>query len=381
MAPTPYSKAGLPETILGIPCSAHRAWSISYVLSYYKVNIRKSATKIELLTALDSFAPTVSQNEQRAIVNWFQSHNATLTGLAASIIAAKNLEENDMTNTVATGSTMHDSQGAECPVCLEHLTAESFPQGKITSTCVHEPTFCKDCLTKYVGTRVHEYPWSKVFCPECKETFSDEEVQIWTSSQAFEKHKQNAAMSKIHHLPNFIRCLAPDCGAGQLHDDSDAQPIMTCEACGFQTCPRHKLPYHDGQTCEEYDSTRQEQIEQEATSEKYLAETTKICPGPGCGIHTIKEGRACDHITCKQCRFDYCWVCLIPYDMVRHIGGSAHARDCNSWTDLTPSQYRAARSAQRQEKKGQTTEASAKRQRAASEDDSRGPVKKSKGAK
>lgn len=57
------------------------------------------------------------------------------------------------------------------------------------------------------------------------------------------------------------------------------------------------------------------------------------------------------HLIGKQCYFDYCWTCLVAYDMVRHIGGSAHAKGCHLWTDETPTQYKARKAVDRREAK------------------------------
>ncbi|KAH6711019.1 hypothetical protein BKA61DRAFT_677654 [Leptodontidium sp. MPI-SDFR-AT-0119] len=358
MASTKYSEAGLPQTILGISCQSHKGFKIEPVLSYFKVNVRKGSSKIELLKALNTFAPSVSEREQKAITDWLQANNATLANLALQITAARtptssndNTEGNGKAAKLQTGNTMHDPQGKECPVCVETLTEQSFPSGKITSSCLHEATFCKDCLQKFIEGNIREHPWSKVQCPECQETASDDEVQSLASKETFERYQRNATIAGIRHLPNFIMCLAPNCGSGQIHEGGNEQSVMTCGACGFRTCTAHMLPYHEGQTCEEYDVVRREQIDQEAASEKFLSEKTKVCPGPGCGIHTIKAGNACDHITCKQCYFDYCWTCLVAYDMVRHIGGSAHAKGCHLWTDETPTQYKARKAVDRREAK------------------------------
>ncbi|KAG4439289.1 hypothetical protein IFR05_005222 [Cadophora sp. M221] len=153
IASVKYSTAELPQTILSISCQSHKACNIEPVLSYYKVDVRKGANKVELLQALNSFAPTVSMREQQAITGWLQANNATLADLASQITAARtstgsndNTESNGRAAKLSTGNTVHDPQGKECPVCVETLTEESFPNGKITSSCLHEPTFCKGCL-------------------------------------------------------------------------------------------------------------------------------------------------------------------------------------------------------------------------------------------
>jgi hypothetical protein len=99
-------------------------------------------------------------------------------------------------------------------------------------------------------------------------------------------------------MPNFTNCLGPSCGSGQIHETGDDQPIMTCDKCHFKTCFTHKMPWHSGQTCADYDAEQKERTEQEGACEKLIAETTKKCPNPECG-HGIEKIGGCDHMTCK----------------------------------------------------------------------------------
>ena len=194
MAPTNYSKAGLPETIFGTSCQSHRAWKISHVLSYYKVDIRKGASKVELLSALQSFALSVSGKEEQAIKTWLQAQNVTLAGLASAITAARDatslkadLIDGDETKNPPTGKTKQDPHGKQCPVCVETLTVDSFPDCKITASCAHEPTFCRDCLERCVNDRIRDHPWAKVHCPECNKVASYNDVQGLASEKLFER--------------------------------------------------------------------------------------------------------------------------------------------------------------------------------------------------
>jgi hypothetical protein len=47
-------------------------------------------------------------------------------------------------------------------------------------------------------------------------------------------------------------CLGSRCDSGQYHDDKDSKK-MICAVCKFATCTGHGLPWHEGQSCEEYD--------------------------------------------------------------------------------------------------------------------------------
>jgi IBR domain, a half RING-finger domain len=105
-------------------------------------------------------------------------------------------------------------------------------------------------------------------------------------------------------MPDFMMCLGPDCNSGQIHEGGDAQPIMTCTACKFKSCWTHQMPWHSGQTCDEYEAERQERFVQEAASKKFLDEKTKICPNIKCGLH-VEKISGCDHMTCQFSNLDH----------------------------------------------------------------------------
>lgn len=122
------------------------------------------------------------------------------------------------------------------------------------------------------------------------------------------RYDRNSVISAFRHMPNFTYCLNMGCDSGQIHGGGDDQPIMTCTACQFKTCFTHKIAWHSGMTCSEYDEVlaKEERMEQEAASQKFLTKKTKICPNPECGLHCIKAS-GCDHMTCK---FYKCQVSL-----------------------------------------------------------------------
>ena len=152
-------------------------------------------------------------------------------------------------------------------------------------------------------------------------------------------------------MTNFTMCLGPNCGSGQIHGGGNDQPIMTCTSCQFKTCFTHKMPWHAGQTCEQYDIKQQKKrTKQEAASAAFLAKETKICPNKKCGLH-VDKWMGCDHVTCKGawssyhftshayiqigtvCNFEFCWLCLASYKRIRREGNTAHSRKCKYHTD------------------------------------------------
>lgn len=91
-------------------------------------------------------------------------------------------------------------------------------------------------------------------------------------------------------------CMALNCPSGQSHESED--PMMTCKVCQFKVCVVHKLPWHEGMTCEQFDAqdSEIERQELEHASMQLVADTAKPCPK--CGHGVVKEV-GCDELTCK----------------------------------------------------------------------------------
>ncbi|KAK6607926.1 ibr finger domain protein [Botrytis cinerea] len=141
-----------------------------------------------------------------------------------------------------------------------------------------------------------------------------------------EVYDKNALLSYISNDPNFTNCLGPNCGAGQIHQDGDAQPIMTCGSCDFKTCFIHKMPWHTGLTCAQHDARQREGAsKQEQKSQRLIKKATKKCPS--CDVPILKN-KGCDHMTCTHCDYEFCWICLADYELILTTSNAAHDSKC-----------------------------------------------------
>lgn len=108
--------------------------------------------------------------------------------------------------------------------------------------------------------------------------------------------------AKQQTFHNWIWCPAPDCGHGQLHRLTE-NPSVSCDRCKAEICFTHRVLWHAGVTCQEYD----EMGDHDETVRKNMAEikrTTKPCPF--CKTRIKKEG-GCDYMICGRCRRG--WIC------------------------------------------------------------------------
>ncbi|TGO07303.1 hypothetical protein BTUL_0294g00070 [Botrytis tulipae] len=323
----------LPGLIFGCPPSKHRTSSMRRLLRRYNVQVNGNERKEDTLHKLVELERSIGEREKEALVNWFAGEG-TYRALAALLgdamkppITPKSIVE------PAAKKAKHDESDDdiifaavdECRVCMETLAPEKFPQTRITSTCAHHPAVCNQCLTKHINDQIQTKASNQVSCPECLEKVSDAEMKKYASPEVLERNGRRVLNMSLQHLPNFTFCLGPTCESGQIHTPD--HPMMTCTTCGFKTCFIHKLPWHEDLTCEEFDLFNQARVRQEAASEAWIAEHTRLCPNPKCGMR-IQNKSGCDHLTCDYCLIEFCWCCFADPKMIKKRGNDHHKEDC-----------------------------------------------------
>ena len=80
---------------------------------------------------------------------------------------------------------------------------------------------------------------------------------------------------------------------------------MVCKACGFRSCLKHGIAWHENMTCEAYDDSHPDDLESKRSMKKIRA-MAKRCPTAGCGFFVEKDGH-CDHMVCSRCKTSWLW--------------------------------------------------------------------------
>src|SRR5579871_371355 len=175
-----------------------------------------------------------------------------------------------------------------------------FKSQPFTSICTHEVNTCSTCLDRWLNESLTSKGWNKIICPECSAPFQHADVKSCASRTLFQRYDELVARAKLSEIPGFHWCLSPQCQSGQIHHSDD--PIFVCVACGFMHCIRHDIPWHEGETCQEYEHRKSERkIRDEEQTRRTIERTTKKCPGNGCSWN-IEKNRGCDHMTCESLR-------------------------------------------------------------------------------
>ncbi|KAH8780993.1 hypothetical protein F5883DRAFT_405054 [Diaporthe sp. PMI_573] len=235
-----------------------------------------------------------------------------------------------------------NGQEIECPICLEDYPRSKFPNHRtITELCDHPDMACLSCLDSSISAIIERGALHLLACPICPQKLTRRNVKEYANPAVYKQYKYLKEQSEIPG--HYISCTNPACGGSQPHQSED--PMMICNHCQFATCAKHRRPWHEGQTCKEFDldDAQIERLEEEEATAKLLSgEAMSICPKCGQGV-TKTEG--CDHMQC-QCGQEWCYVCSCSYDNIIRLGPTAHATFCTyhpNKVNLTKSQQDAAR--------------------------------------
>jgi hypothetical protein len=126
-------------------------------------------------------------------------------------------------------------------------------------------------------------------------------------------------------MNDFIWCSNPKCAVGQLNEGGESNNIVTCIRCFQKTCFTHKIPWHTGLICEEYDSQTDINVQANLL---WLTQHTKQCPK--CHFR-IEKNDGCDHMICIKCQYEFCWSCLADFDQIRKEGNHLHDSNCKHY--------------------------------------------------
>ncbi|KAL0468624.1 hypothetical protein QR685DRAFT_309225 [Neurospora intermedia] len=214
-----------------------------------------------------------------------------------------------------------------CSVCLDSKNL-SLMAYKITSGCNHKPTICNACLSQWIASELETKMWDRIKCPECPKSLEFADVQRNASKSVFRRYDDLATRAALGNIPNFRWCKSSKCNSGQIDDVRCVR--FKCKACKNSHCIKHDVPWHSGETCEEYDKRNTQKKKDERASEAEITKSSKKCPSCNKAVHKFS---GCNHITCI-CSHEWCYVCLAPFQRNEH--GFLYCRHKPECTERDP---------------------------------------------
>jgi len=193
----------------------------------------------------------------------------------------------------------------ECLVCCEIVDGDDCSALR----CHHR--FCNDCWSSYLKVKITEGEVARINCPalNCKYTVPDLIVHKLVDKEIYEKYLRFVTKTFVEDNAHITWCPAPRCGnaitADMLHGTT-----VKCR-CGFSFCFSCHNEAHTPATCEQVKLWAMKCNDDSETSH-WLGANTKDCPRTTCGV-LIEKNNGCNHMTCRQCSHEFCWMCNKPW--------------------------------------------------------------------
>lgn len=207
--------------------------------------------------------------------------------------------------------TQADQVRQECPICVDEKPVSQF----VRLHCGHQ--FCRDCLNSMLAIDIRERTTADLKCPnmDCREKLSAQDIAHINRDRAQEVDDIQFQES-LRSNPNIIACPTTDCKGGSFKEAND-HGVVRCTECHKDFCLDCKLQHSDRVTCahaREMQQIASNQNQAERASNAWKQQHTKECPR--CKT-VIQKTEGCNHMTCRQCRYEFCWLCQRQYGSCR----------------------------------------------------------------
>lgn len=197
----------------------------------------------------------------------------------------------------------------ECKICFCDIEGDVFSSDHHQCTS----TFCAECVAQHCKTQIDEGTFD-INCP-CStnnERFLLEynEVMNLLDPQYKEKYTELSLKKGTMSMKDHVYCPKPGCSGSGFVDPCSS--YFLCPECNTKVCPNCQEDFHRGLTCKQRQVQKlmESGNKEAAMTELWKQSRTKKCPN--CNVAIEKTG-GCAHMTCRYCKFEFCWVCMEKY--------------------------------------------------------------------
>ncbi|KAJ6790192.1 hypothetical protein PWT90_07898 [Aphanocladium album] len=197
--------------------------------------------------------------------------------------------------------------GFVCDICCEDEEGlQTFAM-----KCGHR--YCVDCYRQYLTQKIRdEGEAARIQCPSdgCGRILDSRSLDLLVTSELTGRYHELLNRTYVEDKDIFKWCPAPDCPnaveCGIKKKDLDRiVPTVEC-SCGFRFCFGCPNPDHQPAPCDLVKKWLKKCADDSETA-NWINANTKECPK--CQS-TIEKNGGCNHMTCRKCRYEFCWMCM-----------------------------------------------------------------------
>ncbi|TGZ81234.1 hypothetical protein EX30DRAFT_348787 [Ascodesmis nigricans] len=201
-------------------------------------------------------------------------------------------------------------RGFSCDICCD----DDAEMNTYSMRCGHR--YCADCYKQYLENKImSEGESGRIQCPTdgCSRIVDSKTVRLLASPKVLARYGELLNRTYVDDKPNLRWCPAPECEFAvdcavrqtELHK---IIPTVVCN-CGLRFC--FGCGHNDHQPCPcALMKKWLKKCEDDSETANWISAHTKECPK--C-VSTIEKNGGCNHMTCRKCKHEFCWVCMGPW--------------------------------------------------------------------
>ena len=201
----------------------------------------------------------------------------------------------------------------ECRICLTPIR-----QLHARLCCSFDA--CNRCMKSYVEEKVRS-GCVHIECPNdrCTKLIHRDEIMARLSGRELRDKFQQFLVDANNEVNRKTcpRCSHVKTFDLQLFKSSKTRPrLVTCDKCELQWCFGCHAPWHEGLKCAKFqkgDVFLKKWAKEECKGQK----NAQRCPK--CNVY-IQRSKGCDHMTCSQCKAEFCYKCGEQFRKFLFIG-------------------------------------------------------------
>jgi len=203
---------------------------------------------------------------------------------------------------------------SSCLVCTD-----SFETRLLPCNC----TVCSSCVLEWVSTEIKDHSLNGESYVRCPNSVCLQKCQIDTllTKIPIQDHAQLCDplfKNYVQQAPDVINCQRGTCHYYGIMPEKCCSDDLICELCGHKW--KDKSQFGLLEAIYKGLFNMQEILNQLQTF-LYRCFFTLQCPRCKIGI---KKAGGCDHMTCKKCGHEFCWVCKQDYHSHSSVTCGAH---------------------------------------------------------
>lgn len=219
----------------------------------------------------------------------------------------KTLEAAGLGPNVATLPKLETIPGFECDICCE----DGEDLQTFALKCGHR--YCVDCYRQYLQQKIREEgEAARIQCPtaDCGRIIDAISLNVLVTPDLSGRYNELLNRTYVEDKESLNWCPAPNCENAvdcrvKKKDLDRIVPTVEC-FCGYRFCFGCTLKDHLPAPCSLVKLWLKKCADDSETA-NWISANTKECPK--CNS-TIEKNGGCNHMTCRKCRYEFCWMCM-----------------------------------------------------------------------